>query len=252
VSALYVTSPLLDARRIRHGFSTREGGVSTGRYATLNLGGKWGDDPANVAENRRRLAAAAGFDLDRLATCRQVHGARVFTIDTNSPPPEAIAAEEADALATACDGQVLGVFTADCVPIVIADGEGRAAAVHAGWRGTAARIAAAAVDALVTLGARRDRLAAALGPSICVGCFEVGDEVATVFDALAPTSVTRARGARPHVDLRIANRAILVDAGVDPAHIDAAPPCTMCERSRFFSFRRDGAGIGQQLSWIAT
>jgi YfiH family protein len=251
-SALFVTSPLLDAAGVRHGFSTRAGGVSTGRYATLNVGGKWGDDPAHVDENRRRLADAGGFALARLATCRQVHGARVIVIDNNSPPRDALASEEADGIATALSGQVLGVYTADCVPLVLADDAGRAAAVHAGWRGTAARIAATAVETLVALGARRDRLLAALGPSICARCFEVGEEVATVFDALAPASVTRRAGEKPHVDLRLANRAILVDAGLDPARIDAAPPCTMCEPDRFFSFRRDGGQIGQHLSWVAT
>lgn len=251
MSALFVTSPLLDAAGVRHGFSTRAGGVSTGRYATLNVGGKWGDDAANVTENRRRLAAAGGFDLARLATARQVHGARVLVVD-DAHPPATLAAEEADAIATALPGSVLGVYTADCVPLVIADDAGRAVAVHAGWRGTAARIAAVAVDTLVALGARRDRLVAALGPSICARCFEVGEEVATVFDALTPAAVTRRAGEKPHVDLRLANRAILVDAGLDPARVDAAPPCTMCEVERFFSFRRDGGQIGQHLSWVAT
>jgi polyphenol oxidase len=247
---LIVTSRLLTG--LRHGFSTRRGGVSTGRYATLNVGGKWGDDPEHVAHNRRRLAAAGGFDWTRLYTAKQVHGARVALV-VEGTLPERVAETEADVVVTAVPGTVVGVYTADCVPILLADDEGRAAAAHAGWRGTVAGVANAAVEALVSIGARRERLRAALGPSICAHCFEVGDEVAAAFDALAPSSVIRhAGGKKPHVDLWEANRLVLVAAGVPAASIDATPPCTMCEPERFFSFRRDGAGIGQHLSFVAS
>src|SRR5688572_3343674 len=155
---LLLTSPLL--RGVRHGFSTRRGGVSTGRYATLNLGAKWGDDPAHVEHNRRRVAAAGGFALERLYTARQVHGARVALI-VEGVVPARVAEAEADALVSTVAGAALGVFTADCVPILIADSDGRAAAVHAGWRGTVAGVAAAAVEALVSTGARRESLRAA-------------------------------------------------------------------------------------------
>jgi hypothetical protein len=240
---MLVRSPILDG--VAHGFSTREGGVSTGRYATLNLGGKWGDDPARVAQNRQRLAEAGGFELSRLHTARQVHGARVVVV--GELQPDAVALEEADALVTRLPGVVLGVYTADCVPMLLSDGDGRVAAAHAGWRGTVLGVAAAAVEALVSIGAARERLRAALGPSICARCFEVGDEVAAEFARVAPAAVVRGAG-KPHVDLWIANRALLAAAGV--AQVDAAPPCTMCEPERFFSFRRDGGQIGQQLSFI--
>lgn len=234
---------------VKHGFSTRRGGVSTGRYATLNVGGKWGDDPEHVAHNRRRLAAAAGFDWARLYTARQVHGARVALV-VDGTLPERVAETEADVVATAVPGAVVGVYTADCVPILVADDEGRVAAAHAGWRGTVKGVASAAVEALVSIGARRERLRAALGPSICAHCFEVGEEVAAEFDALVPSSVIRADGKKPHVDLWEANRRLLIAAGLADAAIDAAPPCTMCESERFFSFRRDGSGIGQHLSFV--
>lgn len=238
---LVVTSQLLTGTR--HGFSTRRGGVSAGRYATLNVGGKWGDDPDKVAHNRRRLAAAGGFDLSRLFTARQVHGARVALIVEHTQP-ERVAEAEADALVSQVPGVVLGVYTADCVPILLGDGDGRVAAVHAGWRGTVAGVASAAVEALVSIGARRERLKAALGPSICAHCFEVGEEVAAQFP---PPAVVRGE-ARPHIDLWEANRAQLAAAGVGA--VDAHPPCTMCEADRFFSFRRDGGQIGQHLSFI--
>jgi YfiH family protein len=244
---LLETSPVL--RGVRHGFSTRRGGVSTGKYATLNLGGKWGDNPEAVAHNRRRVGAAGGFDYARMYTAQQVHGARVALV-VDGTLPERVAATEADVVATAVPGAVVGVYTADCVPILVADDECRVAAIHAGWRGTVQGVAVAGVEALVSVGARRERLRAALGPSICVRCFEVGEEVALQFEALVPEAVVRKPGERPHVDLWAANRALLVSAGVRADAIDAAPACTMCDPERFFSFRRDGAGIGQQVSFV--
>ena len=179
-----------------------------------------------------------------------MHGARVALV-VEGTLTERVAATEADVVVSAVPGTVVGVYTADCVPILLADHEGRVAAAHAGWRGTVAGVANAAVEALVSIGARRERVRAALGPSICAHCFEVGDEVAAAFDALAPSSVIRVEGKKPHVDLWEANRLVLAAAGVPDSAIDAAPPCTMCEADRFFSFRRDGAGIGQQLSFVA-
>jgi polyphenol oxidase len=231
---------------ISHGFPVRTGGVSQGSYASLNLSAKWGDDASHVAENRRRLAEAGGFSLPRLYTARQVHGVEVIVV-RGDEEPSLIATREADALVTEQAGVTLGISTADCVPILIADGRGRVAAIHAGWRGTVADVAARAVDALVALGARREDLRAALGPSICLRCFEVGEEVAAHF---AKLGVVDATFAKPHVDLRRANRVLLERAGVRKDAIDGAPPCTMCEPERFFSFRRDGAGIGQHLSFI--
>lgn len=232
---------------VRHGFSTRQGGVSVGRYASLNLSGKWGDDPAHVGENRRRFAEAGGFQLERLFTVKQIHGATVATV-TASSPPEALASQEADAIVTDVPGAAIAIGTADCVPILISDGRGRVAAVHAGWRGTIADVVGRTVEALGQLGARPSDLRAALGPCICVRCFEVGPEVAERFASLSE-SVDRS-GSKPHVDLRAANRTLLERAGLRPDAIDASPPCTMCEAARFYSFRRDGGQIGQQLSFI--
>jgi polyphenol oxidase len=246
---MIVTSALLSARGSRHGFSTRRGGVSEGRYATLNVGGKWGDEPERVEHNRKRLAAAGGFDLSKLYTATQVHGARVAVV-VDGVLRDRVAATEADALVSLVPGSAVGVYTADCVPILFDDGDGRVAAAHAGWRGTVAGIAAATVEAMVATGARREHIRAALGPSICIRCFEVGEEVAATFDRIAPESVRRTEGRKPHVDLWLANRALLLSAGLSAEHVDATPPCTSCERERFFSFRRDGAGIGQHLSFI--
>jgi len=248
---MIVTSALLAAAGVRHGFSTRRGGVSAGRYATLNVGAKWGDEPARVEHNRRRLAAAGGFDWNALHTAKQVHGARVAVV-VDGVDRARVAETEADVVVSVVPGTVAGVFTADCVPILYADDEGRVAAAHAGWRGTVQRVAQAAVEALVSVGARRERIRAALGPSICARCFEVGEEVAEEFDRLTPDAVVRAPGRKPHVDLQLSNRLLLLDAGLREDRVDTAPPCTHHEAERFFSFRRDGGQIGQQLSFVVS
>jgi copper oxidase (laccase) domain-containing protein len=112
-----------------------------------------------------------------------------------------------------------------------------------------AGVARAAVEALCAAGAERGKLRAALGPSICRKCFEVGEEVALKFEHLEG-AVVRAPGRKPHVDLHAANALQLHEAGIPLDQIDAAPPCSMCDGARFFSFRRDGARIGQMLSWV--
>lgn len=252
-------SPMLAAPSLSgfaHAFTTRLGGVSAPPFDALNLGGKWGDAPDRVAENRRRLRQAVG---GRLVVARQVHGpviARVRAADA----PEAVARLEADGLCADAPGVTLGVFVADCIPALLADPRtGAFAAVHAGWRGTVAGVLPAAVRTLAAeFGARPGDLRVALGPAIGPCCFEVGDEVVAAFVALDPDA--RARGVvlpsprglagKSHVDLKAANRWLLERAGVAAEHIDAGPECTHCDRTRFFSFRRDGSSTGQQMGVI--
>lgn len=225
-----------------HGFTDRLGGVSEGRYATLNLGRRWGDDPSAVAENYRRVAAAGGFRGETLRLVRQVHGAAVLRAR------DLVVDSEADALWVHRDDGplVAGVLTADCVPLLIADTAGTvAAAVHSGWKGTVADIAGATVRVLaeqVPVGT----LVAVIGPCIEVGAFEVGEEVAVHFD---PHFVARAGVARPHVDLVATVRAQLVAAGVLAGAISRVGGCTFSDPRRYFSYRRDGAGIGQMLAF---
>ena len=228
------------------GFSTRVGGSSTGRYESLNLGERWGDEPGRVQQNRRLLASDAGFDLARLTFARQVHGATCLVVDGRSPGE--VAAAEADALLCTEPGRAIGVFTADCLPILLGDGAGRVAVAHAGWRGTVAGVAAAAVRALREAGAAPGALRAVLGPCIGPCCFEVGEEVATEFDRVAPAAVLREAGRKAHVDLRAANATLLEAA--DVRRVTVVPRCTVCEAESFFSYRRDGAGIGQMLSFV--
>jgi len=239
-----------------HGFTTRAGGVSAPPFETLNLGGKWGDDPATVSENRRRLERAVGGPI---AAARQVHGTTVVRVRAGDDPA-ALARVDADGLCTDAPGVVLGVFVADCVPALLVDPRsGASAAVHAGWRGTVAGVLPAAVRALAAeFGARPGDLRVALGPAIGPCCFEVGPEVVAAFEALCPDARARGivlpspRGAagKANVDLKAANRLLLERAGVDPEALEAGPECTSCDRTRFYSFRRDGSATGQLMGVV--
>lgn len=246
VSVPLLVSPVIPGG-FRHGFTTRAGGVSGPPFDSLNLGMKWGDAPAHVRENRRRLLAASGARALHFAT--QVHGASVARVRAGEDPA-ATARQEADAICTDVPGEGVGVYVADCVPLVLADARlGACAAVHAGWRGTAAGVATATVRALgAAFGSRPQDLRVALGPAIGPCCFEVGEEVAAAFPAGV---VLRRAGEKPHVDLRRALRLELERAGVPADGIDAIAGCTSCDpEGRFFSYRRDRGQTGQHAGFV--
>ncbi|HTX30040.1 MAG TPA: polyphenol oxidase family protein [Solirubrobacteraceae bacterium] len=225
-------------------FTTRRGGVSTGPYASLNLGKLTADDPEAVQRNRDRLQAR----LDaRMAMIRQVHGSRVLRRDDPSQASGAAPAgdlEEADGQATALRGLAPMVMTADCLPIAIAGG-GAVAMLHAGWRGLAEGVIETGVHALREL-APGATLTAAIGPGASVCCYEVGDEVRRRF-ADYGASVTRGR----NLDLKAIARAQLKDGGVEEVHDVGL--CTICSPpALFFSHRRDGGVTGRQagIAWL--
>jgi hypothetical protein len=231
-----------------HGFPERAGGVSEGLRASLNLGGRWGDAPERVAENRRRLAGRGGFDPGQLVATRHVHGTDVWRVGEQLPD-----AAEFDGLVSDRPGAVLGAFAADCVPILFADPvAGVCGAAHSGWRGTVGGVARRVVERMAEVGSQAAQVRVALGPSIGPCCFEVGPEVVQVFqDAFPGLPGLVVDGPRkPHIDLRRATRAVLEAAGVQPAHIDDRPPCTMCNPERFFSYRRDGFDGGVHMGFI--
>ncbi len=225
---------------LTHGFSTRLGGVSTGRFSSLNLGFKWGDDPEAVRENLRRVADAGTYDADALRRVKQVHGGDVMRAQDLKD------GSEADGLwCSKADGQTVSVSTADCVPILIADEAGTvAAAVHSGWRSTVAGIAQRAVAALSV---DPTTLVAAIGPCIELAAFEVGPEVAEQFD---PAFVDATSYAKPHIDLVAVVTAQLQRAGVPADNIERVGACTHANEDRYFSYRRDGKGTGQMLSFV--
>jgi YfiH family protein len=221
-------------------FSMRRGGVSEGPYASLNIGRSTGDDPAHVAENRRRLCAAVGADPLRTTANHQVHGSDVrpaaslpggFATPTVSPP-------EADGLVTTERELALVAFAADCVPVVIAARDGSAlAVVHAGWRGLVAGVLENAVGALPSGG-----LCAAIGPCAGPERYEVGPEVRDRLERRFGDAWGRGRLA----DLAGCARRALVDVGLDPAAVEVANLCTIGDPVRLFSHRRDGAPGGRQ------
>lgn len=237
-------SPALHELGVVHGFTTRRGGVSEGRFASLNMGAKWGDDPQAVAENQRRVAAASQFSVDQLRLARQVHRADV------SRARDLVEGTEADAVwcHRADEPVVVAVLTADCVPVLLADRRGTVTcAIHSGWRGTVAGIVPAAVRVLAEQGVDPGDLVAAIGPCIELAAFEVGPEVAAEFD---PRHVDATSYDKPHVDLVACIREQLGGAGVPSTAIDRVGACTHTNADRYFSYRRDGKGIGQMLSFV--
>jgi len=240
-----LTSRLLEG--FRHGFTTRDGGSSRGPFRSLNLSTSVGDDPERVLENWERLRQATGLGFARV---RQVHGCRVVEADAE---PGAAPGEEADAVISAISGVAASVAVADCVPVLIADPRsGSAAAVHAGWRGTLARVAAEGVRALVTRhGARPSDLLAVIGPSIGPCCFEVSRELAARFRDELGAATGNPRNIGSRADLWLANEQVLKGAGLVRRRIEVLGRCTSCEGDVFFSHRRDQGRTGRHLAFIA-
>lgn len=231
--------------------TTREGGVSLGAYASMNVNPFCGDRPEHVAENRRRLCAALGIASDRLVFPHQTHTSNVRRVDSTTLPD---ALDDVDAVFTTERNLCIGVSTADCLPLLLCHAEaGVVAAVHAGWRGTAGLIAQATVEAMRDeLGVDAAGLRVQMGPCIGLAAFEVGDEVCEQFrQAGFPMErVARRMGPRWHIDLQEANAWALEVAGVRAESIVRNPHCTFTEHGRFFSARRLGIASGRLLSGI--
>ena len=210
--------------------TTRAGGVSTGAYESLNLSLGVGDDADRVVENRRRAAAAVGLELDDVVYADQVHGrdVAVVTADDRGRGTRTIDdAPAADALVTAAPDLGLAVMVGDCVPLVLYDPDAHVvAAVHAGWRGTVARVTDGALDAMAGLGAEPGRVLAGIGPAIAADRYQVGLEVVDAASVCFGRDVDGIIGpdgtGRWTFDLWAANRRLLVEAGVDPTAIEVS------------------------------
>ncbi len=258
---------------LRHGFSTRAGGVSTVYSAgsgELNLGWTKEDDPACVRENRGRFLRLAGGEMSgnrgmRMVNVRQVHGNLVRVIRAEDgvfegkfETAEGKAVLEGDGLVTDVPGVLLGVGTADCVPVLVVDVEKRAVgAFHAGWRGTVAGIVGEGIDAMRReYGSRPEDLMAAVGPSIGACCYAVGEEVRSLFRerfGYADELFRERKGL--YVDLWEANRRQLLEAGVAAARIEVVGECTACTREmngrrRYFSHRAEAGTAGRMLNVV--
>jgi hypothetical protein len=272
VHQLFLTSRILSAAGVRHGFSLRAGGVSRGPFASLNLSRSVGDEAGAPEENLARLAAAAGLrGPGALFAAAQVHGDRVLQIHEGSLAELLAATEQAavsgesaaamlhapagDAVVSLDPGSAAAVRVADCVPILLYDPRARAAAaVHAGWRGARLSIPARGVRALgVAAGARPAQVLAAIGPSIGRCCYEVSGELASIFRGLFGVHVADdpATTTKPHLDLRAAVEVSLRRAGLGPGRIEHVGGCTSCDPQRLFSHRRDRGRTGRHLAFIA-
>ncbi len=220
---------------LRHGFFTRKGGASSGVFGGLNCG-LGSSDQANVVRiNRARVAEAMQVAPDHLVTVHQVHSPDVERV---TGPLDT--APKADAMVTATPGVALAILTADCQPVLFADVEaGVIGAAHAGWRGALDGVLEATVDAMVDLGARRDRVSAVVGPSISQAAYEVGPEFIDAFVDQDPANsrfFANGTGDRYQFDLTGYGVHRLRNAGV--GHAEWTRHCTYSDPDRFFSYRR--------------
>lgn len=250
----------------RHGFASRLGGVSTNIHtSSLNQAEGRGDSDEIVAENRRRFLDALGLDPDSLVSLSQIHSDRVIyaprsfvgvsaDIERGSDTADM---KEGDGLYTDVSGVALGVKTADCVPILLyAPDVPAVAAVHAGWRGTVAGIAAVGCEKLVSLGAKAENIVAAIGPAICYDCYTVGTDL---FDTAAECLGTKlARefihegvDSHLHADLTGLNRRLMCEFGLRYENIDVCTMCTCHMPGLFFSHRFSHGRRGTMMSVIS-
>ena len=229
-------------------FTARTGGRSAAPFDTLNLGGAVGDDPAAVRDNRRRVAAALGVDPARTVWMRQVHGAEAVFVTgpfTGDPVPGV------DAIVTTVRGLALAVLVADCAPVLLADPvAGVVGAAHSGRPGTAAGVVPALVARMREHGADPARMAAAIGPAACGGCYEVPAAMRDEVAARVPEAYATTTAGTPGLDIRAGIVGQLKAAGLADIRVD--PRCTL-ESPELFSYRRDGrTGRFAGFVWLET
>ncbi len=239
---LLICEPL-ERAGFKNAFSTRLGGVSSLPSHSLSLGNFRQDSRANILENRRRFLAALSASDWTLVTASQVHSADVRSVqdelDARREP------SSCDALTANIPRTLLAVQTADCMPILLVDERSRAfAAVHAGWRGTLARIVSRTLERMqLTYDTRPEHVRAVFGPAIAACCFEVGSEVIAQFEqafSFGGQAVNqRQANGKAHLDLGFINRQLLTEARVPAEQIYDCTLCTSCENDLFFSYRRE-------------
>ena len=257
----YISFPkLYAAPGVRHIFSTRTGGVSEGARGSMNLSFRNGDSRENVEENYRRICGAVNIDVSHLVLSRQTHTNNVISVGkehcgTGYSKPEF---EDVDGLITNTPGVALVTQYADCVPLLFYDPVSRVIAnSHSGWRGTMQKIGEVTVNKMVNeFGARRENIIAAIGPCICKNCYEVDIKVYTAFesagfggDILEKIFESKGDGEHFLLDLREANRLILLGAGITPENLDIADLCT-AENKEYLHSHRATAGKRGNLAAI--
>ncbi len=248
---------MLEKRGVRHGFTLRYGGVSRGKFASLNFTSRQGDGEERVRENSRRLEDAAGLSTEGWALVSQVHGAEVVVAQRGSSfCPHRSSHRLVDAVITGVAAVVPAVLTADCLPVVLASpASGIAGVAHAGWMGTVSGIVARTVEEITARGGGPvTEIVAGLGPSIGKCCYQVGEDLYLAFrESWGHDFVRRVfTRADPWMfDLQQANRLQLLEAGVPPENIASLPLCTACRPDLFFSHRRDGVRSGRMLNFAS-
>jgi len=252
---MMVEASILALDGIRHGFFTRQGGVSGGLYASLNGGVGSKDNTEHVAENRARMAAAVGVTPDRFVTAYQIHSPHVVVVET---PWTAETRPRADAIVTRMRALAIGISTADCGPVLLADPKARViGAAHAGWRGALTGVVEATIEAMERLGARRGEIRAALGPMIRQQNYEVGTDLMERFGTEDPASsrffAPATREGHAMFDLPGYIDSRLTRAGI--RYVEDLGHCTYADPERFFSFRRTThrgeADYGRHVNAIA-
>ena len=281
----YMVFPELDATDVVvHGFSTRLGGVSQGDCATMNFASGRGDDPANIRENYRRMAAAIGFDPEKIVLSYQTHTTNIRKVtveDMGKGYDRERDYQDIDGLITDVPGAVLVTSYADCVPLLFVDPVRKAiGASHSGWRGTVARMGRCTVEAMKeSYGCQPQDLIVAIGPSICQDCYEVREDVAEAFakelgltlpveekilnadpsagqrtenDSI-PFIIKKTPGkpGKYQLDLQLANVQILTEAGVLPEHISVTDICTCCNKDVIFSHRGSQGRRGNMGAFLS-
>jgi len=243
-------SPILEPfSGLVHAFLGRTGGISRGHLSSLNMGRREEDSPENLKENKGRVAKAFAIEAERIFTVSQVHSDRVVIIDRADSTPDGVRALEADGIITNAVGIAIGILTADCVPVLLYDGKKNvAAAVHAGWKGTASRIAVKAVETMIErFECRPIDIYAAIGPAIGPCCYDVGEEVVSAIGYR--DRVADLRNGKWFIDLPKANLIQLEETGV--SEIDVSNICTSSRTDLFFSHRGEKGKTGRQFSFIA-
>ena len=240
---------------LMHAFCTRRVGVSEGQFASLNFSEREGDSKEKTRRNWEIVARAFDLDVEQFFFVHQVHGDRTLILDNSSMEVPDDQARQYDAIITDRPELAIGIKTADCVPVFLADMTRRIiGVVHAGWRGASLNIAGKVVNAMAEgFSSKPGNIVAAIGPAIGSCCYEVDEKVfnAARGDEKWESSFTsRREEGRWMMDLRAANRHQLLSAGVSPENIFSADICTSCQKERFFSHRGDKGKTGRQINFM--
>lgn len=246
---VYLAYPALDQTRVvKHGFSTRLGGVSEGIFSSMNLSFSRGDNADSVMENYRRIADALQVDMKKIVTSDQTHTTNVRVVtekDAGKGITKSRDYKDVDGMVTNIPGLVLATFYADCVPLYFVDPMKKAIGLsHSGWRGTVNKIGKVTVETMTRVyGCNPSDIIAAIGPSICQDCYEVSEDVADAFASVFPSKEILKKGRmteegqKYQLDLWRANELVLLEAGISEEHISRPGICTCCNPEFLFSHR---------------